>query len=637
MSTFVPSKYQKDIFSFIKNSKDNAVVSAVAGSGKTTTLIKALEKIPNDKTVLFMAFNKSIADEIKKRVPQTNNIVVKTVHGFGYSILKQYFDFEIDNKKYNKLLKDITSYLLTGMKGSIEKYEFNPECMGFILKMIGVVSKDENFDAKEFFDSVITLSNLGRLHFIDTKNYENGIKKLDSLARIHSIGNEDGESHVSWYLIKVANHYTKVIDFTDMVYLPNELNHVETEKYDFVFIDECQDLNTCQRMLMEKAMKPDVGRFIAVGDEKQAIYGFAGADVESFKKLCNLPNTKQLPLSYTYRCGSEIVKKVKHISSIIKSHKKNGLGMVFDDYSYKNIQDGDMVLCRQTFPIVSLCIRFLTEGKKAYIIGSDIGISLVKMITECQRITEEFNMKNVFSRLYNEKEKLIEKIMSNHNITKADALEDSYVIMFNEKIQVIEALSKGTEDPNVVITKINEIFSDKHKVGICLSNIHKSKGLESDRVFILHSELMPSKYAKLPWQIEQEQNLIYVAYTRAKTTLGFINDYDAWATHESQSKNVTEVFESKYVGSVGMSMKLELEVIGIRVINGPYGETKVYEMKDSKNNIFTKFGDISSRFLVNKIHKQVDVGTKVSFYGIINGHNEFKGIRTTKLGKITQY
>jgi DNA helicase-2/ATP-dependent DNA helicase PcrA len=64
MAKFTPSKFQKDIFNFILKDDRNAVISAVAGSGKTTTLLKALDLIPEDKTVLFLAFNKSISDEL---------------------------------------------------------------------------------------------------------------------------------------------------------------------------------------------------------------------------------------------------------------------------------------------------------------------------------------------------------------------------------------------------------------------------------------------------------------------------------------------------------------------------------------------------------------------------------------------
>ena len=61
MSKFVPSVYQQKIYDFITNGSGNAVVSAVAGSGKTTTLINAIKLIPKDKNLIFLAFNKSIA------------------------------------------------------------------------------------------------------------------------------------------------------------------------------------------------------------------------------------------------------------------------------------------------------------------------------------------------------------------------------------------------------------------------------------------------------------------------------------------------------------------------------------------------------------------------------------------------
>jgi superfamily I DNA/RNA helicase len=495
--------------------------------------------------------------------------------------------------------------------------------------------KNGDIDIDKFVKNVVDLSNLGRLHLIDFDTKPIGVNDLNKLADIHSINNEDGESTVAWYLSKLGLHYQDVVDFTDMIMFPNIMN-LSTDVYDYVFIDECQDLNTCQRLLMEKAIKPDTGRFIAVGDPKQAIYAFAGADYESYQKLKKIPNTIELPLSVTYRCAEPIVKWVKHLNPLIKHFSKNKTGVVHETFSYKDIQDGDMVLCRNTFPIVALCIKLLSEGKKSYIIGSDIGMSLILMIENCEKKTEDFTMINVFSRLYHDKDKLIEKVMSNHKMIKSEAMEDSQVIIMNEKIQAIEVLSEGISNPHDVIRKIKELFSNDKKSGICLSNMHKSKGLESERVFIIHQELIPSKYAKLQWQIEQERNLEYVAYTRAKTTLGFVNDFDAFKSYKSQSENVVKVSESKHIGSPKMKMKFELKVVDKRNFKGPYGDTIIYEMVDKNGNLFSKFGDISEDFLLGTDDK-VEVNSRVSFYGIIKSHSEFKGNKITNLGKITQY
>jgi hypothetical protein len=330
------------------------------------------------------------------------------------------------------------------------------------------------------------------------------------------------------------------------------------------------------------------------------------------------------------------VKWVKHLNPLIKHFSKNKTGVVHETFSYKDIQDGDMVLCRNTFPVVALCIKLLSEGKKSYIIGSDIGMSLISMINDCKKKSEDFTMTNVFSRLYHDKDKLIEKVMSNHKMVKTEAMEDSQVIIMNEKIQVIEVLSNGIDNPLDVIRKIEELFSNDKKSGICLSNVHKSKGLEAERVFIIHQELIPSKYAKLPWQMEQERNLEYVAYTRAKTTLGFVNDFDAFKSHKSQSENVVKVNESKHIGSPGMKMNFELKIIDKRNFKGQFGDTIIYEMVDKKGNLFSKFGEISEDYLLGN-GDEVEINSRVSFYGIIKSHSEFKGNKITNLGKITQY
>ena len=91
MRKLTPSTFQKEIFEFVKTGTGNAVINAVAGSGKTTTIISSLRFIPTDKSVIFLAFNKSIVQEIQQKVP--TNVVVKTFHSLGASsIFKSYRD-----------------------------------------------------------------------------------------------------------------------------------------------------------------------------------------------------------------------------------------------------------------------------------------------------------------------------------------------------------------------------------------------------------------------------------------------------------------------------------------------------------------------------------------------------------------
>ena len=630
VSKFTPSKYQKDIFKFILEDNKNGLISAVAGSGKTTTLIKALEIIPEGKSVLFMAFNKSISDEISKRVPKNKFIDVKTVHSYGNSLLSSYIETEIEPDKYRLVYKNVINFLSGKDLDSIKKYNFDQEHISYIEFIRNFTNGKDLYDTN-FRNDVNKLVNLSRLHFIDFDTFSIGISELKMIANQNSIESNDYECEVSWYISKLGMYDNKIIDYTDMVFLPN-LFKFDVPKYDFVFIDECQDLNTCQRLLMLQAMKPETGRFIAVGDPKQSIYAFAGADSESYKKLRQLPNTKELPLSVTYRCGKEIINQVKHINPLIKPHTKNGVGEVLENFSYLDIKDGDMVLCRNTFPVVSLCINFLCKGRKAYIIGSDIGLSLKNMIKNCEKKTEKFSMENVISRLNHEVEKMIEKIKVKNGISDREASVETTIILFKEKIQIIQALSEDIDDPLIVMEKIDKIFSDKNQEGICLSNIHKSKGLESNRVFILHPELMPSKRATLEWEIEQENNLIYVAYTRAKKTLGFITDYDAFVS--TRLRNIKKFNESKHVGSINSKLPLELSILDIRKINTTYGETVIIDMLDNSGNRLFKFGEIAGHFFKNKdeINK---IGSTVSFYAIIKEHSTFKGENVTRISNLS--
>ena len=630
VSKFTPSKYQKDIFKFILEDDKNGLISAVAGSGKTTTLIKALEIIPEGKSVLFMAFNKSISDEISKRVPKNKFIDVKTVHSYGNSLLSSYIETEIEPDKYRLVYKNVINFLSGKDLDSIKKYNFDQEHISYIEFIRNFTNGKDLYDTN-FRNDVNKLVNLSRLHFIDFDTFSIGISELKMIANQNSIESNDYECEVSWYISKLGMYDNKIIDYTDMVFLPN-LFKFDVPKYDFVFIDECQDLNTCQRLLMLQAMKPETGRFIAVGDPKQSIYAFAGADSESYKKLRQLPNTKELPLSVTYRCGKEIINQVKHINPLIKPHTKNGVGEVLENFSYLDIKDGDMVLCRNTFPVVSLCINFLCKGRKAYIIGSDIGLSLKNMIKNCEKKTEKFSMENVISRLNHEVEKMIEKIKVKNGISDREASVETTIILFKEKIQIIQALSEDIDDPLIVMEKIDKIFSDKNQEGICLSNIHKSKGLESNRVFILHPELMPSKRATLEWEIEQENNLIYVAYTRAKKTLGFITDYDAFVS--TRLRNIKKFNESKHVGLINSKIPLELSILDIRKINTTYGETVIIDMLDNNGNRLFKFGEIAGHFFKNKdeINK---IGSTVSFYAIIKEHSTFKGENVTRISNLS--
>lgn len=489
--TFVPSKYQKAVYIYIQKGKGNAVIDAVAGSGKSTTIVNALKLIPEDKKVLFLAFNKAIVEELKIKIGNMNNVEIKTLHSLGASAVMRSLDSKLSTDKY-------TSWVNNGMKYGILK-------PNIILA---------NEDISNYKQNIIKLIDLGRVNLVNSE------KELDDISFKHNINILDNEVNIAIKGIKWGESETQIIDFTDMIYFPN-VKKIRMNQYDWVFIDECQDLNAAQRNLFLKCLKPN-GRFVAVGDPRQAIYGFAGADVESFNLLKNIPNTVKLPLSVCYRCDSEIINLAKELVPQIEVRDNAPSGIVSRESLISDVKDGDMILCRVSAPLIKLCMKYIGSGVKAYVKGRDIGTNLVNMIKK----TNRNQIKDVIERLERELSNIVGKVVTKQGCTESEAKETDIYKTYEDKLKAIEVLSEGLISAQEVIDRIDIIFSDDKKNGICLSTIHKSKGLESDRVFIICEDKLYLKYCmQVPWMAEQEKNLVYVAITRAKHFLGYIQDF----------------------------------------------------------------------------------------------------------------
>lgn len=490
MSKLVPSKYQLDVFDFVENGTGSGIINAVAGSGKTTTIVGSLKFVPKDASVIYLAFNKSIVENLKSKIP--SNITVKTFHSIGASAIYKVYKNKsvLDNNKIFNLVSTQRNKWAMLDKVSIET--------DYVLKIKKIV------DISKLTLSYDTLS-------IKDVCYKHGIQYDDKdIQRVLDI-------------IDAANNDISTFDFNDMVYWPAKFNHFQLEKYDMIYVDECQDLNKAQHKLIEKMSHPKT-RLIAVGDRFQSIYGFAGADTDSFDNLTKIPNIKILPLSISYRCGSDIIKLAKTIVPHIESHENATCGIVDYNASINNITENDMVICRLTLPLVKLCLDFLKQNKKAYVKGSDIGDDLIKLITK----SNTTNCVNLLAWLNIELEKIFNKLKYTLHLEDAQVIEHNTYIIFSEKIALIDTFIK---QENILLNKdlifkIQQVFMDLSNNSICLSTIHRVKGLESDRVFIIDKDkTMPYKYARLPWELVQEKNLMYVAYTRAKNYLGFVSDW----------------------------------------------------------------------------------------------------------------
>lgn len=490
MPNIQTSTYQKAVFQFIEAGEGNAVVNAVAGAGKTFTITKALELIPEDQSVLFIAFNKHIVEELKTKLSSASktNIDVRTAHSYGAQSVRQGLKSWVDADKVWKVCDSL-----------YPSWGVDPEV------------------ASGHVGRVKRLVELAKLNLLSTPAslYEQALK--------HDIEIMANEVEHAIQVKNITDARTRTHDFNDMIYYPVRHN-LPCKKYDWVFVDEAQDLSACSQALIKRAIKPG-GRLVAVGDPHQCIYGFAGADVESFKSISSAPHTTVLPLSLTYRCAKAIVAHAQHLVPHIEALPDAVEGLVRYDGKIAELTNADMVLSRTNRPLITLCIRCLSQGQKAYVKGKDIGVNLANML----KATKRTQLTAATRELAERRKQMIRKAIA-HGTPREDAENSLHVRLYDEKIGAIEALSEGLKTVQQVINRITAIFADERE-GVCLSSVHKAKGLEADRVFIIEPATMPAPWVRKDWEIEQENNIHYVAITRARRELVYVPESE-FTTYE---------------------------------------------------------------------------------------------------------
>jgi len=486
-----PTAEQDRIFLFTKKRPENILIKAYAGAGKTTTIVEAVKLLPQDKSIMFLAFNKHIQEELKTKLPEY--VRCYTTYGLGTAAIKRKYGDKIqfDEFKADKII------LKKSKSWDLQDEFKDEEEIGFYL------------------ENIKKLANLCRLtltmkpEYIPyvTERYDIPLTKPKDIKRV----------------LKVLDEMTtdrKTFDYTDMIYLPAVDNGIWMFPQDYVFVDEVQDLNRCQIRIIEKVLKKDklsgkiTGRLICVGDFFQGIYGFNAADEKSFEWFEKFPNTKVLPLSVSFRCSQAVIRKAQEIVPDIKALPDAPEGMVRDGNVLTEAQGGDFVLCRTTMPLVKLFFEFLTQHKKAIIKGSDIGIHLIELIGKINNIDKLVKFWETELATFRHDLKA-EGVLNPNEHSGYSALED--------KVRTLLFLARLSDSILDLKYKIKSIFTDEIQ-GICLSTVHKIKGLEANRVFIIRPDLLPMQNVK-SWQYIQEKNLEYVAYTRAKLELIFDREW----------------------------------------------------------------------------------------------------------------
>lgn len=558
---FTPSPYQEKIFDFILHGNGNAVISAKAGSGKTFTAVESMKLINPKNKVIFLAFNKSIAEELTEKLKDYKNVEVRTSHSLGLAILNRNVEgeIELDEYKYRGYLKEHIAELSTIGNQRITRAEYIT-----------------------YIDNITELINFARY------NLAQSAEEVKQLSIKYDIPISYDECDVVVKMLEWGKTVLNRVDFTDMVWLPVECSmSAKGFQKDFVFIDECQDQSLMSIQLFLKCFKRGT-RFIACGDQKQTINTFSGSSEEAFEYMKDYPKTTLFDLPVCYRCPTKMVELAQTLVPEILPKDGAIDGEIIDECFTSVLRDGDMVLCRSKAPLVKVYTKLLEKNKPCYIKGQEFGTNLKKLLDEvdCEDLNISLKEDGVFVRLYDNLFDQRNKLMANSAMDYQDATLSSYITNMYDMIKTLEILGAKYTTKTELIAHIDEMF-DEHKDGIILSTIHKSKGLEADNVYILCNSSMPSKLAKKDWEKDAEQNLIYVAYTRAKKKLGFISEREIKPFGISQGVDtilnelgVIEVLICRVLGKTPTEQQDSVDVARFNLDNGL---TKIEEEHEDDN------------------------------------------------------
>jgi len=494
-AVFTPSPQQADFFGWVQNGSGSCVLEAVAGAGKTTTLVHALGLMRGD--VFFGAYNKAIAEEIRSRVANVAaKVDVSTFHAAGFRFWRRAApNVKVEGAK----CRDIFRSAFSGANPALRPLEAPVLRLVSLAKQAGLHVLQA--ETREAWDGLIEHFNL-EIPRDQLRGTDRTTEAVDLASRVLRISNETCSG---------------VIDYDDMIYAPL-VHNARVWAHDWVLVDEAQDTNATRRELALRMLKKS-GRLVAVGDPHQAIYGFTGADFDALDLIAARTNAIRLPLTVTYRCPKKVVEFAQTWVDHIQAHATAPEGVVrnagIKDLA-KEARPGDAVLCRFNAPLVTHVYALIAAGIPARIEGREIGQGLKDLATRWK--TESLTKLASYLETYAESETA--KLRAKDKESQAVTLEDK-VTCLNVLIARVREKTRGAGAVADLLAEIDALFADTAegtpRPQVTFSSIHKAKGREWGRVVWLETGASP--WARLDWERAQEDNLCYVAATRAKVEL----------------------------------------------------------------------------------------------------------------------
>lgn len=461
MSDLKPTDEQVAILDAATKSDDNLMVNALAGTGKTSTIM-LVERAVKTKPVLYLVFNTRNAKEAEKKMLSTTT--VRTANGMGHRVWGKTIgkNLSLDPKKCQDILRNM-------IKSVKDKNTVNQMWTVYWDVIQGVaMAKALGYKPPHVMEQIPSLCEQGTLHAALDERPDDLVSDLI-----------DAVLHKS-----ILTAYEGLIDYNDQIYMPAVFGGIFPQ-FPLVMVDEYQDMNPANHRLIERLCKKS--RLMGVGDPYQSIYAFRGAKTDGMQVAQAQYKMRSLPLSISFRCPQAIVEaarwRVPHFNWI----KPGGYVEELQRLPAASISDGCTFLCRNNAPLFRVAMQLLTIGRSVSVAGSDIGPRIIGIMRKLG--SDDYPRSRVLEA--------IAEWQADREAKESKTAADLADCM--------RVFARHGNTLSSAISYAEHLF--KQEGTIRLSTGHKAKGMEWDTVYHLD-----------PWlcgEDEQDLNLKYVIQTRA--------------------------------------------------------------------------------------------------------------------------
>ena len=488
------------------------IVLGPPGTGKTTTLLnevdKYLKETDPDK-IGYFSFTQKAAYEARDRAMSKFNFseddlpYFRTLHSLAFRRLGIKKDEVMQRRHYEDLGKK-TNY-------SLDYNEYDNEHTGL-------------FTTKSDLLRIVQMAKLRSI----TPEQQYNLKEHTQDITVKQLKQ----------FVHDLNQYKKdynLIDFTDMI--TEFVKSDKSPRFDVVFIDEAQDLSLSQWDMARSIWNKTKDTYLA-GDDDQAIFRWAGADVDSFiaqtGKLIQLTQSYRVP-QVVHDIASKIVTRIQNrLPKEWQPKTQRGLLSYYDDFEQVNMKKGNwIVLARTRFMLNDLEDQLYSQGlyyENKFKTNKEQ--DLYKAITDWEDVRKGVNIN------FDQLTRIVSYMSSNHFEKQSLKYIDKDMLhnmsSLNEKrwLKTNKVWYDAFDDaPQKKIRYIRRMRENGEKLNskprITLSTIHGVKGGEQDNVVLL-TDLSRNTQKNYEQNPDDENRLFYVGATRTRNHLHIIRPKDIY-------------------------------------------------------------------------------------------------------------